>query len=170
MVIRSVKRKASGLLALIDNWNEHPLISTGVLFIGITIVSSGAMCLIEPSTFDTYWKSVWFTLITITTVGYGDLVPKSFPGQAFAVFVMLSGIGLFAGYAAVINERIHEVALRRNALNIGGTGSDQPFEHLLLEEIIALRRDAEQQTAAIEELRAELQRVRTELTKFEKRH
>jgi len=38
----------------------------------------------------------WWTIVTITTVGYGDYFPVTIPGRIIAVLVMLSGIGIFA--------------------------------------------------------------------------
>ena len=38
----------------------------------------------------------WWTIVTITTVGYGDYFPVTISGRIIAVLVMLSGIGIFA--------------------------------------------------------------------------
>src|SRR5262249_12175957 len=39
-----------------------------------------------------YFDSLYFTVITLTTVGYGDIVPKSQAGRAFTIFLALGGI------------------------------------------------------------------------------
>ena len=42
------------------------------------------------------WDGVWWALTTMTTVGYGDIYPKTVAGQILAIVVMLIGIGLIA--------------------------------------------------------------------------
>ena len=39
-------------------------------------------------------NAFWWTIVTITTVGYGDYAPQSFYGRVLAIFLMLAGIGL----------------------------------------------------------------------------
>jgi voltage-gated potassium channel len=41
------------------------------------------------------WDAFYMTVITITTVGYGEVHPLSGPGQAFTVLVLLTGVGTF---------------------------------------------------------------------------
>ncbi|QHJ70085.1 potassium channel family protein [Planococcus halotolerans] len=54
---------------------------------------------IEPSTFTSYADSLWFTMTTILTVGYGDLYPSTYGGRIFTVFFLyIIGIGLFASF------------------------------------------------------------------------
>jgi voltage-gated potassium channel len=45
---------------------------------------------------------VWWALATVTTVGYGDVVPRSVAGRAVAAVVMLVGIGVFALLTAAV--------------------------------------------------------------------
>src|SRR5947209_16255917 len=39
-----------------------------------------------------YFDSLYFTVITLTTVGYGDIVPETRTGRAFTIFLALGGI------------------------------------------------------------------------------
>ena len=41
--------------------------------------------------FDSYFNSVWVTVITLTTVGYGDLAPCTFPGRIITMMLALWG-------------------------------------------------------------------------------
>jgi len=56
------------------------------------------------------WKGTWWFFVTATTVGYGDVIPRSIPGQIIAVFDMIFGIGLMftiigAGTDKIIERR-----------------------------------------------------------------
>ncbi|MFT4415900.1 ion channel [Fredinandcohnia humi] len=60
------------------------------------VVSSVFIHLIEPETFPTVFEGFWWTMTTMTTVGYGDVSPTTVLGKAFAVLIVyLFGIGLF---------------------------------------------------------------------------
>mgnify|MGYP000898989818 CR=1 FL=1 len=41
-----------------------------------------------------FFSSIWWTVVTVASVGYGDLVPKSVPGQILGMVVIFSGLGL----------------------------------------------------------------------------
>jgi voltage-gated potassium channel len=62
----------------------------------LMIVMSGfIVSLIDPS-IETPWDGIWWAWVTVTTVGYGDIVPGSMIGRLFASFLILMGIGLFS--------------------------------------------------------------------------
>jgi voltage-gated potassium channel len=52
--------------------------------------------LIDPDTFDTIWLGMWWATQTVTTVGYGDVVPVDTAGQLMATVLMIGGLSLFA--------------------------------------------------------------------------
>jgi voltage-gated potassium channel len=58
--------------------------------------------LIEPKVFDTFPQALWFTITTVTTVGYGDLVPESAAGRLVASALMLTGLGLIPVITSVV--------------------------------------------------------------------
>ena len=52
--------------------------------------------LIDPDTFPSIWLGIWWATQTVTTVGYGDLVPQQTAGKVIAVFLMLGGLSFLA--------------------------------------------------------------------------
>lgn len=62
----------------------------------VVIVLAGLlMAAIEPGV-ESPWDGVWWAWVTVTTVGYGDIVPVTGPGKLFAALLILMGVGLFS--------------------------------------------------------------------------
>ena len=60
---------------------------------------------VEPpsSGFTTYGDAVWWAFVTITTVGYGDLVPHTVAGRVTAVVLMLGGVAFLGTLAGTLS-------------------------------------------------------------------
>ncbi len=50
---------------------------------------------IDPA-IDTVWDGIWWAWVTVTTVGYGDIVPESAAGKVFGAVLILFGLGFFS--------------------------------------------------------------------------
>jgi voltage-gated potassium channel len=53
---------------------------------------------IEPDTFPSWFDGIWWAIITMSTVGYGDFVPTSNEGRIFGIVLILVGAGFLSTY------------------------------------------------------------------------
>jgi voltage-gated potassium channel len=81
-----------------------------VYLLTTTVVVGGMLfSFIEP---DADWfDGVWWTVVTLTTVGYGDYAPESFLGRWLAAFVMAGGIGTVAILTGILADAIREAKI-----------------------------------------------------------
>jgi voltage-gated potassium channel len=79
-----------------------------VAVVAISVMTAGAVVAyyaehpVNPE-FATFGDSLWWAIVTLTTVGYGDIVPETTTGRVAAVMIMLTGVavlGLLAGTLA----------------------------------------------------------------------
>lgn len=70
----------------------------------VTVVSGLLMTLVDHQDFPSVSGGLWWSVQTVTTVGYGDYVPKNLAGRAVATLVMLGGIGFLTVITAAITS------------------------------------------------------------------
>jgi voltage-gated potassium channel len=81
--------------------------------VAVTIVSGVLIHFTDPKNFPNIGDGLWWAIQTVTTVGYGDLVPTSTLGRLVAAIVMLAGIGFLTVITASITSTFIENARRR---------------------------------------------------------
>ena len=70
----------------------------------ITVVAGLLVTVIEHETYPSIGTGLWWAAQTVTTVGYGDIVPTSLAGRLVAVLVMFLGIGFLTVVTAAITS------------------------------------------------------------------
>jgi voltage-gated potassium channel len=81
----------------------HDRLGTTLLITLFIVVTSGVlMSRIDPSV-DSPWEGIWWAWVTVTTVGYGDVVPTTAAGRFFGGVLILLGVGVFALLTANIS-------------------------------------------------------------------
>jgi ABC-type proline/glycine betaine transport system substrate-binding protein/ABC-type amino acid transport substrate-binding protein len=89
------------------------LYGAGIFFI-VLIIAAHIIWLLErrhnPEFSESYlnglWQSVWWAVVTVTTVGYGDKTPKRRTGRLFALIWILAGYFVFAYFTASVTTTI----------------------------------------------------------------
>jgi len=83
------------------------IMSTTVL---VVIAGAVVVRIFDREEYPTFGGALWFTLQTVTTVGYGDNTPERIVGRAVAAVVMITAIGLITVVTAAITSVFIEAA------------------------------------------------------------
>jgi voltage-gated potassium channel len=84
----------------------------------IVVVSGAAQAAFDAGEFESIWDGVWWAVVTVTTVGYGDVYPTSVVGRLIGIAVMLAGIGFLSVLTATVASRFVQT----------DTGSDEVLD------------------------------------------
>jgi voltage-gated potassium channel len=79
----------------------------------VTLGAGALMRVLSPHDFSSVWIGFWWAVQTVTTVGYGDVVPRSTSGRIVAAVVMLVGIGFLTVVTASVTAALVESYRRR---------------------------------------------------------
>jgi voltage-gated potassium channel len=95
------------LQARVERWYERltlfRAVSTIIVIAVVLVFIAGAMArLVEPETFTSIGLAYWWAVETVTTVGYGDVVPEDPAGRVVGVLLMLAGLSLIPTLTSVI--------------------------------------------------------------------
>ncbi len=109
------------LVDVLRDKKEELLVTVFAIVIGLVIVSS-LMYFAEhdaqPEVFSSIPASLWWAVITLTTVGYGDIYPVTFWGKLLAGVVSILGIGLFALPAGILASGFSERLQQRRSRGV----------------------------------------------------
>jgi voltage-gated potassium channel len=87
-------------------------ISVFLLSVLMTVIIAGTlMYLVEGAEngFTSIPVSIYWAIVTMTTVGYGDIAPQTAVGQALASFIMILGYGIIAVPTGIVSAEIYEL-------------------------------------------------------------
>jgi voltage-gated potassium channel len=70
----------------------------------IVVAAGVAIRILDHDEYSSIWLGMWWSLQTVTTVGYGDVTPTTAPGKLVGALVMLQGIALLSIITAAITS------------------------------------------------------------------
>jgi voltage-gated potassium channel len=108
-----------------------PLLSVLVIFLMVLFLASVAVYYLErdvqPGTFGNIPAALWWAVATLTTTGYGDVVPITPLGRLVAAFVMICGLGVFGLWTGILATGFAAETRRDNFLKTWESVSKVPF-------------------------------------------
>jgi voltage-gated potassium channel len=108
-----------------------PLLSVLVIFLMVLFMSSVVVHFLErdvqPVAFGSVPATLWWAVVTLTTVGYGDIVPMTPLGRLVAAVVMICGLGVFGLWTGILATGFAAETRRDNFLKTWESVSKVPF-------------------------------------------
>lgn len=99
-------------------FTRHPLLRVFVIILCVASVGGAGVLLLERQAgvqqFRNVGEALWWAIVTMTTVGYGDFAPKALTGRVLAVIIMFAGISLMAVLSGTVASQLVARRLRAN--------------------------------------------------------
>ncbi len=116
-----------------------------VILAGAVLVFASLLYVIEhdvqPDKFGTIPQAMWWAIVTLGTVGYGDVVPVTPLGKLVSVFTIIGGLTMIALPVAIISRAFADEVRRRDFVVTWGMLARVPlFSHLSAVEIADIMR------------------------------
>lgn len=94
------------------------------MIVGLILISSLVISFIEPGSINSrvniksFFDAIWWTIVTITTVGYGDYYPVTIAGRIVGIIIIILGFIIFSTFTAyVASNFIDQKIKERKGLN-----------------------------------------------------
>jgi len=108
-----------------------PLLSVAMIFLIVLFLGSVAVYFLErdaqPGVFSSIPAALWWAVATLTTTGYGDVVPITPLGRFVAALVMICGLGVFGLWTGILATGFAAETRRDNFLRTWESVSKVPF-------------------------------------------
>ena len=145
---------------VVKNRNQYTAFITILLTLIVLTIGSVLVLQFESkdpnASIQTGWNAFWYSVVTITTVGYGDFYPITYGGRITAMFIMFMGVGIIGALASILSS-ILVGAPSAAAEEDSSTGEEVPAELLapatkkdvadLRSEMVALRQMLEKKNS-----------------------
>jgi voltage-gated potassium channel len=120
---------------------QQALLSVLLGFAIVLLTAASIAYLVErhanPEAFGSIPAALWWAIVTMTTTGYGDVVPQTIAGRILGGVVMMSGILVFALWAGILASGYAEELRRREFLRTWELVAKVPFFHNIGASLIA---------------------------------
>jgi voltage-gated potassium channel len=131
------------------------VIGLALTFVGLAFVGAIVMRIADPDDFPSLGLAIWWALQTVTTVGYGDVVPTTALGRVIGGIEMVIGISFIAFLTAGVTSTV----IQRGSAQAQEVerARDERDAKTILDAVVETRQ-------AITELDARLDRIESKIT------
>jgi len=116
-------------LHLIARFDRYPYVVRLLFIVTILLLTFGTIIhFVEPNQFPTIFDGVWWAIITTSTIGYGDYVPKTILGRSIGMILVLVGVGFVSTYFVTLAS---SAVKKQNAI-MKGTFNVNLIDHIVI--------------------------------------
>lgn len=143
-----------GVLGVVLRHEAKTLMAAIVVMLVLATLAASGIYLVEshvqPEVFGSIPQALWWAIVTLTTVGYGDAVPQTALGKFFGAFITVIGVGMAAlpagiiasGFTSEVERRREQYAMEAQNLLRDGILDDKDRRSLInLREKLGIERD-----------------------------
>ena len=127
----------------------------GVFFV-IIIGSTLALYMVDPS-MNNLFDDLWFVIVSLTTVGYGDIIPTTVFGKVVSLILLIIGVFLFSAITGAISSYFMDNLLQEGNFHIRDLKENVKKNELELEKI---NDQLEKNEKKMDELKKEIQELK----------
>ena len=110
---------------------RHALVACVMILASVVLISAGILYVLEhhaqPDKFGSIPDAMWWAVATVTTVGYGDVVPVTVWGRIFGAVTMVVGLLMLALPAGIVATAFANMIARHNFIVTGGLVAKMPI-------------------------------------------
>jgi voltage-gated potassium channel len=107
-IVRAFSREERRNLVrdVLENRGQYAAIITATLT--LIVLTTGSVLVLQfesqsqEANIKSGWDALWYSIVTVTTVGYGDRYPVTIGGRISAIFIMLMGVGIIGALASIL--------------------------------------------------------------------
>jgi voltage-gated potassium channel len=131
------------------------VIGLALTFVGLAFVAAIVIRIVDPDNFPSLGLAIWWALQTVTTVGYGDVVPTTTVGRVIGGIEMVLGIS----FITFLTAGVTSIVIQRGSAKAQAVerAQDEHDAKTILDALIEIR-------AAITALDARLDRIESKIT------
>lgn len=128
-----IARYSPGFHSLVEavRVERQSLMACLIILGSVILVSAGLLYVCEhneqPDKFGSIPEAMWWSVATVTTVGYGDVVPVTIPGRIIGAITMVTGLLMLALPAGIVTTAFANIIARRNFVVTAGLVARMPM-------------------------------------------
>jgi voltage-gated potassium channel len=136
-----VQRRGELLRDILKNRSKYASFLVGLL--AIIILTSASVLVLQfesaarNALITTGWDAFWYSIVTITTVGYGDYYPVTTWGRVTGMFIMIAGVGIIGALASLMASLL----IGESHATPEQEETDQAYQAGIEKELAAIRAD-----------------------------
>lgn len=138
-IIRGVKAAKILVQFAVRNRNNNAFLAASLISFIVLIISSVCILVLEhvpDANIKTAEDAIWWSYVTMTTVGYGDKYPVTTEGRILAAFLMTIGVGLFGIFSGFVASWFLKTTEEKQNIELYELHTELKEMRLLVEKLI----------------------------------
>jgi voltage-gated potassium channel len=87
-------------------WVEAAIVYVSVAATAVAFVLALCVWLVDREAFSSFGEAIWWAIVTVSTVGYGDVIPENGAGRAVAALLIVFSMAFFPVFTGLITAAL----------------------------------------------------------------